>query len=406
MWSKNKLLPSYRDLFFIKLLIFFITSTRNAFICLLPSLSNLFAFFLPQTITVIELHQSILKSIESCDPEPVPQASSSTTKVNVKACPSVLNANALEVQPVSVEDWELLQMPQNSSFLEQSGFLSQITIVYPNQILPIYLGDLSSEVVYVKVLESNFDIDFQKGHASQNEITSVDSDSEDSILDYLNSDTDENVLVDYLDTNVENNTIPCLRLIQDTKVLIQPIPRPPLAHEMSSPLRILPTRCSLISSSQNDDDRNSGKRKYFNKVEEEDWMMSQTEKVYDKLLSSEAWHSLSTRLPSSSRLPNCFPACVKVHPKTFTDHIPGSELYATSPPSKNFGVGSSDTDVLAWLQRGDSTICPEVKDGNSSQDEGDDNSETRIELVVVEVTLCESIPQGHIGMFRSIGGLL
>ncbi|KAH3757353.1 Peroxisome biosynthesis protein pex1 [Pelomyxa schiedti] len=67
---------------------------------------------------------------------------SPVTKISVAA--TVL------VEPVSSDDWEILEM--NQQFVEDR-MLSQVQYVYNNQILPIYVDESSSAIVYLKVVK-------------------------------------------------------------------------------------------------------------------------------------------------------------------------------------------------------------------------------------------------------------
>ena len=75
--------------------------------------------------------------------------------VTVGALPSVEHAAQLLVEPVTFEDWELLQM--NAAWLEGGGLLNQISIVYPNQVVPLLLSN-GSDRAHARVLSGpNFD---------------------------------------------------------------------------------------------------------------------------------------------------------------------------------------------------------------------------------------------------------
>ena len=53
------------------------------------------------------------------------------------------------VEPVTVEDWELLQL--DAAWLEGGGLLRQVSLVYPNQVVPLRLSN-GSDLVRVRVL--------------------------------------------------------------------------------------------------------------------------------------------------------------------------------------------------------------------------------------------------------------
>lgn len=73
-------------------------------------------------------------------------------EVNVSALPEVKNAIDLHVEPLSVDDWVLLQA--NADWLEEGGLLQQVSLVYPDQILTLCAG--GRDVVRVRVASTNF----------------------------------------------------------------------------------------------------------------------------------------------------------------------------------------------------------------------------------------------------------
>jgi hypothetical protein len=74
-------------------------------------------------------------------------------EVNVSALSEVKNATDLNVEPLTVDDWVLLEA--NADWLEQGGLLQQASLVYPDQILTLCAG--GRDVVRVRVASSNFD---------------------------------------------------------------------------------------------------------------------------------------------------------------------------------------------------------------------------------------------------------
>ena len=73
----------------------------------------------------------------------------------VKALPCVANATSVQLDPLSGQDWELLQ--QHADQLESGDFLQQISLVYPNQILPVQVGP--GRTAMVRVLSSAHAVD-------------------------------------------------------------------------------------------------------------------------------------------------------------------------------------------------------------------------------------------------------
>lgn len=126
----------------------------------------------------------------------------------VKPLGHVDDATAIYMEPLDCSDWELMEI--NSDFLESGGLLQQVSIVYPNQILPLWVG--GRDVLRVKVLSRSF--------------YTSDEDSSDEDASY---DQEERPV--------------CLRLVADTEVIVTPKPRPFSSAElkMSAPLRVYPT---------------------------------------------------------------------------------------------------------------------------------------------------------------------
>jgi hypothetical protein len=108
-------------------------------------------------------------------------------KANLSVLSAVKNATDLHVEPLSVDDWVLLEA--NAEWLEQGGLLQQVSLVYPGQILTLCAG--GRDVVRVRVASSNF--------ASKQSLWPGDDD----------------------DTGV-SSTHKCLRLVADTQVIVAP----------------------------------------------------------------------------------------------------------------------------------------------------------------------------------------
>jgi hypothetical protein len=108
-------------------------------------------------------------------------------EMNVSALAAVKNATDLHVEPLSVDDWALLQA--NADWLEQGGLLQQVSLVYPGQILTLCAG--GRDVVRVRVVATNF--------GPKQSLWPGDDD----------------------DTGV-SSTPKCLRLVADTQVIVAP----------------------------------------------------------------------------------------------------------------------------------------------------------------------------------------
>ena len=74
-------------------------------------------------------------------------------EVDVIALSTVRNATRIRIDPLQLEDWELLECFAMS--LEDGGLLSQISIVYPNQRLPLTLS--SSTTAHVRITSNYFE---------------------------------------------------------------------------------------------------------------------------------------------------------------------------------------------------------------------------------------------------------
>ena len=82
---------------------------------------------------------------------------SRSSHVFVEALPCVANATSVQLEPLSKQDWELLQ--QHADQLEGGDLLQQISLVYPGQILPFQLG--AGRTATVRVLPIDVDDDEQ-----------------------------------------------------------------------------------------------------------------------------------------------------------------------------------------------------------------------------------------------------
>jgi hypothetical protein len=130
-------------------------------------------FLLPLDFDFIELPASML-------PEGIDE-------LHVSALSDVKNATDLHVEPLSFDDWVLLQA--NAEWLEQGGLLQQVSLVYPDQILTLCAG--GRDVVRVRVASTNF--------GPKQSLWPGDDD----------------------DTGV-SSTSKCLRLVADTQVIVAP----------------------------------------------------------------------------------------------------------------------------------------------------------------------------------------
>jgi len=137
--------------------------------------------------------------------------------VLVEALKSVEYATRVLVEPLSTEDWELLEI--HGGTVEQGGFLSQVSVVYEKQILCIHLGDTGDQVrVLVKEIVG------ASPRPSSTSPSSVWPVARQSIEDG------------------GQNTPRCVLLVQDTEVVVSPKPRPTKKTiPWSCPLRLIPS---------------------------------------------------------------------------------------------------------------------------------------------------------------------
>ncbi|XP_013388893.1 peroxisome biogenesis factor 1-like [Lingula anatina] len=73
-------------------------------------------------------------------------------EVLVKAVPSVASCTRIFVEPLSVDDWEILEL--HSSFLE-SHLLNQLRVVWPQQVMPLWVEGAVCIFVTVASMEPN-----------------------------------------------------------------------------------------------------------------------------------------------------------------------------------------------------------------------------------------------------------
>jgi hypothetical protein len=74
--------------------------------------------------------------------------------VDVLPLPFIYSAESIHLEPLSANDWELLEIHAND--LESGSLLSQVCVIYPNQRLPIRLGRYG-DIAWVKVLGLGFE---------------------------------------------------------------------------------------------------------------------------------------------------------------------------------------------------------------------------------------------------------
>lgn len=139
------------------------------------------------------------------------ESSNPPSAVLVKALPWISKCTRLEVDPLTVADWELLEA--HADALEQGGLLQQVSVVYPGQLICIQMGRDVARVVVKDV----------------NEDTSAAGD---------------NVWPEDPQSLSQSTHTRCVLLVQDTEVVIAPKTRPKKDDDsVGPPLRLCP--CDL-----------------------------------------------------------------------------------------------------------------------------------------------------------------
>ena len=139
----------------------------------------------------------------------------------VEALDRVDYGSRVLVDPLTTEDWELLEI--HSQAMEYGGLLNQISVVYLNQMLELSIGT-GNDVVRMAVKET------ESGSFASME-SSVWPEMVTPAL--LSSGEDD---------GKSSQTPPCVLMMQDTEVVIAPKPRAQKkTASWSSPLRLLPS---------------------------------------------------------------------------------------------------------------------------------------------------------------------
>ena len=138
--------------------------------------------------------------------------------VSVNVLSSAEYASSVLVEPTTIEDWHFMSI--FGEFFEQGGLLSQVSLIYPDQILTLRVG--VKDRVSVRVIEA-------KGSLSNSRINSVPSILPDVSFDTINSRSNH--------THEDIASPPCLLLIQDTEIIVSPKAR----STWSKPFRLIPS---------------------------------------------------------------------------------------------------------------------------------------------------------------------
>ena len=65
----------------------------------------------------------------------VNQSARDCIRGRIQPLPTIVSAISIEIEPLTISDWELLEI--HADELESGNLLGQVSVVYPNQILPI-----------------------------------------------------------------------------------------------------------------------------------------------------------------------------------------------------------------------------------------------------------------------------
>lgn len=302
--------------------------------------------------SVIELHPTLLNHLD-----PTRHSKDLTLSVRVQPMHRVQNATRIHVEPLSSADWEILEVDAN--YFEGGGLLSQVSVVFPGQILPLVVhhnegktGRQHSTMATIRVLADDTTtttkVNAIARHCHDNYGNDDDEDSimrfwytHDDACAYKRPNDDKSGLVQTKEetTSEKNQNLPkwqdsCLRLVADTEVVVTPKPRTPSRgddetkeaadqnYPPSGPLRVHPIRDDYA------------------------------DEMYDFFLSSEPAAKAIDRtlsdphvcLPSECSPPPC---SILVHPLTLANHVPGWKDVATT--TTMMGIDDDDDDDRSTL---------------------------------------------------------
>lgn len=144
----------------------------------------------------------------------LPDRITENSTAHVVALPYVQDADILQVEPLTTSDWELLET--RADFLEDGALLQQVSIVYSEQRIPLWVG--ANDVAWIRVLPSNFC---------------------EALTDSVWPET--------VDEKSQGNVtsaacMGCRRLVQDTQICVAPKPRIKQKSLLSPPLRVYTTK--------------------------------------------------------------------------------------------------------------------------------------------------------------------
>ncbi|KAL3827523.1 hypothetical protein ACHAXA_002020 [Cyclostephanos tholiformis] len=305
----------------------------------------------------LDLHPS-LHAVFNTTSEPV--------LASVRALSDVPVAERVTFEPLTVSDWEMIEM--ESTILEDGGLLNQITVVSPDQVLPLRfggrLGTLES-AAWIKVVDEGFVTSSNRNldtHISDECDASLPTDSEcDSSTD-LSADWDDDDPTRTASTHWHQ----CVRLMAETEVVIIPKPR----SRKVEPIEDKQPICSSFSEP----------------------IFRPSSALRVQPISSDIFHAASSEDESFS-LPNPSLGFVAVHPTTLIQ-LPGYQ-HCMVQCSPNYKINRTDADLPPMVVTIRRLRGPHAKYSQHYEAKRD---RTASNVVVAIVYASDCTPCGHIGM--------
>jgi hypothetical protein len=148
--------------------------------------------------------------------------------VTVHALPWIFIGARVQLEPLTVEDWELIEA--HAEWLEGGGILQQISVVYPKQVLSIRFDAFSDDIARVKVVHVE-----SKLHSDEADF--------DNPFDVWPSY--EGTISECSEQQRSPAGPCCVLLVQDTEVQIAPQTRK-RQNRVTPPLRLIPSTADLL----------------------------------------------------------------------------------------------------------------------------------------------------------------
>ena len=383
------------------------------------------------TEAAVELHQSLFRSTLSTPYQQSSSWSSSSStspwirqnhtdmllpkQISITALPVVKNATRVTVEPLTVSDWELIEcfadVLQSDTL---GGLLQQVSIIYPNQILPLYLAHgstmkssvSSKDVAYIKILPDSFRVDSHESEdlaavGGDDDFTSETDSSSSSLLNELTHIRSENEAQNkdaFGNMNRQKRFWNCLRLVQDTEVVVVPKARATLkSYAWSKPIRVFPIQSDLSESAKIISEKLSAYCR-VNQSNQDITLSSSFARLHQRFY----WKEVLPYIPVNDD--HRIPMCILVHPTTLLLHIPGgSEIESDTSVGKYLSDSSQTVQVCRVKMR---KYREDISDGSDDRTDGDpryrnssisDNKTKDADEVVVKLYLNNVVARGHVG---------